>query len=768
MVSITMKNLLRALVFVGAVLGSIEAQAVCTGQFNGGTICVNNSTSVGIPNPSATPTLGVPGSVLGSMTFSGSSSGSALLRPQAAAGTPTLLLPNTSGTLASTASTPLVLSATTGALTCPTCVTSSGGGGITGTAPIAVSGAGVVSINAPYASLTVSNGGIVYSGAANLAILAGTATAQQMLQSGASGAPSWSTAIWPATTTINQLLYSSAANTVVGLATVNSGVLITSAGGVPSISTTLPSALTIPSPTFTGTVAGAGTIPNSVLANSATTVNGQTCTLGSTCTVTAAASSIEAGVTVVTGGPGVLYNSSSGGTLVSSTTLPSGLTAPSFTVTTGFTATGLVGLTSLAAQATNSIVGNATSGSASPTALAIGSCSTASSALIWTTNTGFGCNTSITANAVPAANLTGTTLAASVVTSSLTTVGALGAGSATTGFTIAASNVTWTGTVPSANITDATNAAKGVMRGDTTTITCVAGVCTAVGAAATSVAIGTTTISSGTTNRILYDNAGVLGELIIGNGIENSAGTLGITAARRTLPTTQSCASGLTCDGTSRTYTTPSNVLWIEIYLVGPGGGGGAQGTGGSPTAGNAAANPTCWNTSGAACTSPVYAAGSGQGGGQGPGAANSGGSQGGAGGTISGSATPVWSVAGSVGNNASGGSSALYNGSSGAGGASCRGGAGLGGASTGGAAGGAGAARSGGGGGGGGPPAGGIGGSGGGGSGACLYAIINSPAGTYTYLGPAGGTAGTAGTGGGTAGAGGTSDIVVIEHYGT
>lgn len=93
-----------------------------------------------------------------------------------------------------------------------------------------------------------------------------------------------------------------------------------------------------------------------------------------------------------------------------------------------FSAPGLVNLTALAVQASNSVVLNATSGSASPTAQVVSSCSTAASALIWTTNTGFGCNTSITANAVPAANLTGTTLASSVVTSSLTTVGTIGTG----------------------------------------------------------------------------------------------------------------------------------------------------------------------------------------------------------------------------------------------------------------------------------------------------------------------------------------------------
>lgn len=90
------------------------------------------------------------------------------------------------------------------------------------------------------ANLTASNGGIFYSNASTGAILSGTATANQVLLSGSSTTPAWSTATYPATTTINQLLYSSSANTIVGLATANSGVLITSSGGVPSIGTTLP------------------------------------------------------------------------------------------------------------------------------------------------------------------------------------------------------------------------------------------------------------------------------------------------------------------------------------------------------------------------------------------------------------------------------------------------------------------------------------------------------------------------------------------------
>ena len=69
------------------------------------------------------------------------------------------------------------------------------------------------------------------------------------------------TSITPGTTTIpsggtvNGLLYDSAG--ILGnLATGNNGVLVTDGTGVPSISSTLPSALTIPSPTISGTLIG--------------------------------------------------------------------------------------------------------------------------------------------------------------------------------------------------------------------------------------------------------------------------------------------------------------------------------------------------------------------------------------------------------------------------------------------------------------------------------------------------------------------------------
>ena len=87
------------------------------------------------------------------------------------------------------------------------------------------------------ASLTASTGGIFYSGASAGAILAGTATANQMLQSGSSAAPAWSTATWPATTSANRILYSSSANTVGQITSTAGGVLITNSSSVPSFLT---------------------------------------------------------------------------------------------------------------------------------------------------------------------------------------------------------------------------------------------------------------------------------------------------------------------------------------------------------------------------------------------------------------------------------------------------------------------------------------------------------------------------------------------------
>ncbi len=147
------------------------------------------------------------------------------------------------------------------------------------------------------ASLTASNGGIVYSDATKLNVLSGTATARQMLQSGANVAPAWSTATYPATTTAGGVFYSSANNVVAELAlgasnlmvigvnhaqtnitnrtlTAGTGISITSAAETITIANTVaalqlykenPSTPTAPSATGTNAVAiGSGSTASAV------------------------------------------------------------------------------------------------------------------------------------------------------------------------------------------------------------------------------------------------------------------------------------------------------------------------------------------------------------------------------------------------------------------------------------------------------------------------------------------------------------------------
>ncbi|WP_208457666.1 hypothetical protein [Burkholderia pyrrocinia] len=88
-------------------------------------------------------------------------------------------------------------------------------------------------------------------------------------------------------------------------------------------------------------------------------------------------------------------NSSFANTLqIAGGTLTGPLTVPTLTVTGTFTATGKVGLGNLAAQAADTVVANVTASSASPTAVALPSCSTANSALQYTSGTGLSCGTS--------------------------------------------------------------------------------------------------------------------------------------------------------------------------------------------------------------------------------------------------------------------------------------------------------------------------------------------------------------------------------------
>lgn len=82
---------------------------------------------------------------------------------------------------------------------------------------------------------------------------------------------------------------------------------------------------------------------------------------------------------------------------------PAGSTAGQAVVSTGpSTAPGWGNATAsgLTPVGSNTVIANATASSASPTALAVPSCSGTSNALLWTTNTGFACNSAINASAL--------------------------------------------------------------------------------------------------------------------------------------------------------------------------------------------------------------------------------------------------------------------------------------------------------------------------------------------------------------------------------
>lgn len=190
-----------------------------------------------------------------SFSMSGSSSGLATFVTQAAAGTPTITIPTGTGTLATTASSPLVLSATTGALTCPTCATSSGGGAITGTAPIVVSAGGVVSINAPYSTISSPiSGGIPFFNSTTTMASSALLAANALMIGGGAGAT-------PATTaTGTGVLTALAVN--VGSA----GAFVTFNGALGSPS----SVGTMPAFTLGGTISGGGNQLNNIIIGTTT------------------------------------------------------------------------------------------------------------------------------------------------------------------------------------------------------------------------------------------------------------------------------------------------------------------------------------------------------------------------------------------------------------------------------------------------------------------------------------------------------------------
>lgn len=194
----------------------------------------------------------------------------------------------------------------------------------------------------------------------------------------------------------NQLAYYATNGTIVGgLATCANGIYGTTAGSVPQCETTLPAGLTIGNLILSGTLTAAslstvGTVAGALCQTSAGLVLYEA---GTNCY----SSSLVVGGSSVTGGTANYFLTTGTGTLANVAPTGTGFVvlagSPNIvspTIITSFTATGLVTTADLASQVANTVLGAVAVGS--PAALAVPSCSTASSALTWTTGTGFGCN----------------------------------------------------------------------------------------------------------------------------------------------------------------------------------------------------------------------------------------------------------------------------------------------------------------------------------------------------------------------------------------
>ena len=213
----------------------------------------------------------------------------------------------------------------------------------------------------------------------------------------------------------NTVLGNSTAGTanVTALATTGTGsvveatspTLVTPALGTPS-SLTLTNATGLPN----AAVIGLGTFAT---ANAATppAIGGTTPAAGAFSTLSASSTVSGSGFSTYLASPPAIGGTAAAAvtatTLTASTINDIGLTASANVCADGSknltsSCTNEVAITNLAQIATNTVLGNATAGTANVVAQAMPSCSTGTSALIWTTSTGFGCNT---LSALPA-NLT--------------------------------------------------------------------------------------------------------------------------------------------------------------------------------------------------------------------------------------------------------------------------------------------------------------------------------------------------------------------------
>ncbi len=241
--------------------------------------------------------------------------------------------------------------------------------------------------------------------------------------------------------------------------------------------------------------------------------------------------------------------------------------------------------------------------------------------------------------------------------------------------------------------------------------------------------------------RLQTTAAGTSGQVLTSNGASAPTWQTASGSSVFVSPTIQKFISG------SGNYTTPANVLYMKVRLVGGGGGGASSGTG--STNGGVGGTASSFGSS-------LLVANGGAGGGTG--------SPPGAGGTASLGAAIGLAIAGQGGN---GNPGTAQNTSGGSGGSSALGGGGNAAYASGGGAAGGNAATNSGSGGAGATGATGISGANGGGAGGFVDAIIYPTAlQVFPYVVGAGGAGGAAGTGGAAGGNAAAGIIIVEEHY--
>lgn len=191
------------------------------------------------------------------------------------------------------------------------------------------------------------------------------------------------------------------------------------------------------------------------------------------------------------------------------------------TVSGTFTATGKIGLTSLAPQAANTVVGNATSSSATPTAITVAGCNGAAQALQWTNGSGFQCNSSIATSGANAniTSLSGLTTPLSTAQGGTGTTSTTGTGSVVFS---ASPALTGTPTVPTATAgTNTTQAASTQYVQTALTGGANAASFTTIAASSTITPSQTSGIVGTTTNNSA--NAGSVGEYVSSTVLAGSA-----------------------------------------------------------------------------------------------------------------------------------------------------------------------------------------------------------------------------------------------------